>query len=202
MPGQVWIWSWFNDFLLSNVPFTLKIIWNFQFLFIISPIVLHIQLKFDVSIFQKNGQVKFEFGHGSMIFGSFVPFTLKIISNFQFPFIISTMVQHIQLKFIIWICHDKIQVKFEFGHGSMIFGRVMPLLLWNDMKFSVSVQYLHNGTTYSTQTWYMDMSWENTGQVWIWLWFDDFYAPTMWEHIALHLSVRLYVPKSCELNSS
>jgi hypothetical protein len=33
-----------------------------------------------------------------------------------------------------------------------------------------------------------------------------FYAPTKWEHIALHLSVRTsvcpYVPKSCERNSS
>jgi hypothetical protein len=28
----------------------------------------------------------------------------------------------------ILICHEKIQVKFEFGHGSMLFGRVMPLL--------------------------------------------------------------------------
>jgi hypothetical protein len=64
------------------------------------------------------------------------PFYLKIIWNFQFPFIISTTVQHIQLKLDIWICQEKIQVKFEFGHGSMIFGP--------------------NGTTHSTQTWHMD----------------------------------------------
>jgi hypothetical protein len=36
-PGQVGIWSWFNDFWQSNAPFTLKIIWNLQFLFIIYP---------------------------------------------------------------------------------------------------------------------------------------------------------------------
>jgi hypothetical protein len=29
--AQVGIWSWFNDFWQSYAPFTLKIIWNFQF---------------------------------------------------------------------------------------------------------------------------------------------------------------------------
>jgi hypothetical protein len=62
-PGQVRIWSWFNDFW----HFTLKIIWNLQFLFIIYSTVLHIQLKFDIWICQRNGQVKLEFGHSSMI---------------------------------------------------------------------------------------------------------------------------------------
>jgi hypothetical protein len=80
--GQVRIWSWFDDFWQSYAPFTLKIIWNFQFPFIITPTVLHIQVKLN-----------------------------------------------------IWICHEKIQVKFEFGHGLMIFGRVMPLLL--DKKYEI-----------------------------------------------------------------
>jgi hypothetical protein len=75
--GQLWIWLWFDDFWQSNAPFTLKMIWNIQFPFIISPTVLHIQLKLN-----------------------------------------------------IWICHETIQVKFEFGHGWMIFVRVKPLLLW------------------------------------------------------------------------
>jgi hypothetical protein len=34
---------------------------------------------------------------------------------------------HIQLKFKIWINHKKMQVKYKFGHGTMIFDRVMPL---------------------------------------------------------------------------
>jgi hypothetical protein len=126
--GQVRIWSWFNDIWQSNAPFTLKIIWNLQFLFIISLTVLHIHLKFDIWICQRDAQVKLEFGHGSMIFWqSYVPFTLKIIWNFQFPFIISSRVLHIQLKFDIWIHQRNAQVKFEFCHGLMIFGRVMPL---------------------------------------------------------------------------
>jgi hypothetical protein len=59
-------------------------------------------------------------------------FRHSVIPSFrhhQFPFIILITVAHIELKFDIWICHEKIQVKFEIGHGSMIFGRVMPLLL-------------------------------------------------------------------------
>jgi hypothetical protein len=67
--GQVRIWSWFNDFLQSNAPFTLKMIWNFLFPFIISTKVLYIQHKFDKWIFQMNAQVKWEFGYGPITFG-------------------------------------------------------------------------------------------------------------------------------------
>jgi hypothetical protein len=78
--GQVGIWSWFDDFWQSYSPFTLKMIRNFQFPFIISPTVVHIQLKFDIWIRQKYVQVKFKFGHGLMIFGRVMPpFTLKMI---------------------------------------------------------------------------------------------------------------------------
>jgi hypothetical protein len=69
---------------------------NFQFLFITSPMVLHIQLKLDICIRQTNVQVKFEFGNWFNDFWqSYAPFTLKIIWNFQFPFIISPTVLHI-----------------------------------------------------------------------------------------------------------
>jgi hypothetical protein len=60
---------------------------------------------------------------------SFHPSVILSIRHHQFPFIILRTVAHIQLKFDIWICHKIIQVKFEFGHGSMIFSRIMPLLL-------------------------------------------------------------------------
>jgi hypothetical protein len=71
--GQVQIWSWFDDFWQSYAPFTLKMKWNFQFPFIISPRVLHIPLKFDIWICQRNAQVKLEFGHSSLIFGRVMP---------------------------------------------------------------------------------------------------------------------------------
>jgi hypothetical protein len=52
--GQVRIWPWFYDFWHSYVPFTLKIIINFQFPFIISSRVLQIQLKVEIWICQRN----------------------------------------------------------------------------------------------------------------------------------------------------
>jgi hypothetical protein len=45
----------------------------------------------------------------------------------EFPFIISARVAYIQLKFDIWIHHRNMQVKFENGHGPMIFDRVILL---------------------------------------------------------------------------
>jgi hypothetical protein len=101
-----------------------------QFPFIILVTAAHIQLKFDIWICHEKVQVKFKFGHGSMILAELCPYYFEKKCNLHFPFIISPAVQHIQLKFDIWLCHEKIQFKFELGHGSMIFGRVMPLLLW------------------------------------------------------------------------
>jgi hypothetical protein len=66
--------------------------------FIILVTVAHIQLKFDIWICYEKIQVKFEFGHGSIFWQSYAPFTLIIIWNFQFPFIIPPTVLHIQLK--------------------------------------------------------------------------------------------------------
>jgi hypothetical protein len=173
-------------FWQSYAPFTLKMIWNFQFPFIISPNVQYIPLKLDIWMRQMNAQVKFKFGHGSMIFGfhfesnmkfsvyvyylpnsttystqiwhmdmflecpgqvriwswfnvfwqSKAPFTLKIIWNLQFLFIIYPTVLHIQLKFDIWICQRNGQVKLKFGHGWWFFGRVMSLSLWNNIDTS------------------------------------------------------------------
>jgi hypothetical protein len=60
---------------------------------------------------------------------SYAPLTLKKKGNFQFPFIISSTVVHIQLKLKIWICHENTLVNFEFGHGLMIADRVIPLEL-------------------------------------------------------------------------
>jgi hypothetical protein len=82
---------------------------------------------------------------------SFSPSVILSFCHHQFPFIILRTVAHIQLKFDIWICHEKIQVKFEFGHGSMILAELCPFYFENNMKFSVSVYYLPNSITHSTQ---------------------------------------------------
>jgi hypothetical protein len=130
--GQVWNKSWFNNFWQSYAPFILKIIWNFQFLFIFSPTVLHMLLKFHTWIPLRNVQIKVEFGHGLVIFGRVIPLLLWKKRKFSVPFIISPTVVHIHVKFSIWICHKNTLVKFEFGHGLMIAYRVIPLELWKN----------------------------------------------------------------------
>jgi hypothetical protein len=50
-------------------------------------------------------------------------------------------------------------VNFEFGYGLTIADRVIPLELWKkNQKFKVSVHYLPNGCTHSTQIWHIDTS--------------------------------------------
>jgi hypothetical protein len=67
------------------LTWTMKKKWNFLFPFIISPTVIHFQLKFDIKIHLWNKQAKFEFGHGLMILDKGISFECwKIIGNFQF----------------------------------------------------------------------------------------------------------------------
>jgi hypothetical protein len=106
---------------------------------------------------------------------SYAPFTLKNNMKFQFPFIISPAVQHIQLKLDIWIRQRNAQAKLKFDHGSRFFAELRPFQFENNMKFSVSFHYLPNSITHSTQIWHMDMSIECAGHDWIWSWFNDFW---------------------------
>jgi hypothetical protein len=73
--GQVCILSWFDDFWQSYAPLTLKK-GNCQFPFIISPTVVHIQLKLKIWICHKHALVIFEFGHGLMIADRVIPLEL------------------------------------------------------------------------------------------------------------------------------
>jgi hypothetical protein len=43
----------------------------------------------------------------------------------------------IDLIFVLWVYNDKLQIKFTFRSGPMIFGRVMALGLWNLAKYLV-----------------------------------------------------------------
>jgi hypothetical protein len=125
---QVWIWSLVDDFWQSYAPFTLKIMWNFRFPYQYDP--NSIRHSNQIWHFDTSKEWACQVRIWSLFddfWQSYVPFTLKIIWNFQFPFIIAQTVLQIQLKFEIWICLRNVQVKIKFGHGSMIFGRVMPL---------------------------------------------------------------------------
>ena len=96
---------------------------------------------------------------------SYAPWTLKKSNNVQFPLIISNTNWHFELKFGIWMCHENKQVKFKFGSGRIIFGRVMPLELGNFKKFTVSAHYLSHTLIFWIEIWYIDISWEYAGQV-------------------------------------
>jgi hypothetical protein len=121
-PGQVRIWSWFNDFWQSKSPFTLKIIWNLQF-----PInTLSTQQYY---IFNSNLTYGYVKGMGrsswnlvkvQWFFGSYVPFTLKIIEI------------HLRNK----------QFKFEFGRGSLILNKLTFPVFWKKFELSVSAVIL------------------------------------------------------------
>ena len=47
------------------------------------------------------------------------------------------MLWEIDLMFGMWVYNDKLQIKFTFRSGPMIFGRVMALGLWNFAKYLV-----------------------------------------------------------------
>jgi hypothetical protein len=114
--------------------------------------------------------VKFEFGHGPMIFDRVMPFDKIFSFHLLSPqrYYISTQIEHMDMA-------RNAQVKFEFGHGS-IFQSYAPLTLRNaqiklelsqglivflaelcpfpfenNKKFPVSVHYVSNGITHSTQ---------------------------------------------------
>jgi hypothetical protein len=73
---------------------------------------------------------------------------LPSFRHHQFPFIILVTVAHIQL---IWIYHQTIQVKFEFGHGPMIFDRVIALdEIFNFLSLSPKRYYTFKGMRRST----------------------------------------------------
>jgi hypothetical protein len=121
------------NYLLSNIsdrPSVILLFRHYQFPFIILVTVAYIN---SIEIY---GYVMRKYRSNSNLvmvrwfWQCYAPFTVKIKWIFQFPFIISPTVLHIELKLYIWIFHKEIQAKFEFGHGSMNFDSVMPLSLW------------------------------------------------------------------------
>ena len=52
------------------------------------------------------------------------------------------MLWYIDLIFGMWVYNDKLQIKFTFRSGSMIFGRVMTLGLWNFAKYLVDTTFV------------------------------------------------------------
>ena len=64
------------------------------------------------------------------------------------------MLWDIDLIFGMWVHNDKLQTKFMFRCGPMIFGQVMALGLWNLAKYLVVTTLFHYDFRYWLDFWY------------------------------------------------
>jgi hypothetical protein len=91
-------------------------------------------------------QVKFEYGCDPIIMEGIIALAWKLLES-EFPFIFSLMVRWIQRLFGIHMYHEEMQIKFEYGWGSIIIGEVIALGLWKlheNQSLFIS-QWLFNG---------------------------------------------------------
>jgi hypothetical protein len=189
--GQVRIWSWFDDFWQSYAPFTLKIIRNFQFMFINSPRVQHNSFNSNLTY----GYVMRKYRSSSNLV--MVRWFLAELCPFYFENNMKFSV------FVHYLPNGTTHSTWHIDASKECAGQVQIWSLFNDfwqsycpfhfeniMKFSVSLYYLPNSTKHSTQIWHMDMFLECPGQVRIWSWFNDF-----WQNMKFTVSIH-YLPNS------
>jgi hypothetical protein len=163
---QVQIWSWFNEFWQSYAPSTLKNR-NVLVSLIVSPKVVHIELKFNIWISYRNTQVKFKFGHGLVDFWV-IPLELWKKLELFFLFIICPTCVHVHLKFAFRY------ITFEFGPGSIIFNEVISLERWKKIRFPHAILILRK-CLLKVEITCAGIYPENTSHVSIWFWFNDFW---------------------------
>jgi hypothetical protein len=71
------------------------------------------------------------------------------------------MLWDINLIFGMWVYSDKLQIKFTFRSGPMIFGRVMALWLWNLAKYLVVTTFFRYALSHSEIKWWQLNIWSN-----------------------------------------
>ena len=64
------------------------------------------------------------------------------------------MLWDIDLIFGTWVYNDKLQIKFTFRSGPMIFSRVMALGLWNLAKYLIVITFFRYDLRYWLDFWY------------------------------------------------
>ena len=107
-----------------------------------------IDLIFGMWVYNDKLQINFTLRSGPVIFWpSCDPWTLEFGQIFSCHHFLRHAWIYL-LEFGIWVYNDELQIKFTFHPGSMIFGRVMALGLWNFAK------YLVVSPLYFTMIWY------------------------------------------------
>jgi hypothetical protein len=85
------------------------------------------------------------------------------------------MLWDIDLIFGMWVYNDKLQIKFTFRSGPMIFGRVMALELWNLPKYLVVTTLFQYDLRYWLYFWYESVWSYVTDQLWNSFRLNDFW---------------------------
>jgi hypothetical protein len=99
---------------------------------------------FGIKMYHEEMQVKFEYGCDPIFIEGVIGLGLRKLLENEFPLIFSLMVRWIQMIFGIqmYMYHEKMQVKFEYGCCPIIIGEVIALglrkLLENDSFCSFS----------------------------------------------------------------
>ena len=75
------------------------------------------------------------------MFGRVMALGLSIDS--WLPLIISVMHEHFEMNFDIKVYHENTQVKFEFGSGRILFGRVMALGYYISSLLLLIISVMH-----------------------------------------------------------
>ena len=96
---------------------------------------------------------------GYWIFGIyFVLFSVAHVRNSeikQLSPLFFAMFWDIDVIFDMWVYNDKLQIKFTFRSGPMIFGRVMALVLWNLDKYLVVATFFRYALRNWLDIWYV-----------------------------------------------
>jgi hypothetical protein len=97
-------------------------------------------------------QIKFMFRSSPMIFGRVMALGLWNLAKYLVVTPFFAMLRDIDLIFGMWVYNDKLQIKFTFRSGPMIFGRVMAVGLWNLAKYLVVTTLFH---WFEILTWFL-----------------------------------------------
>jgi hypothetical protein len=82
---------------------------------------------FGKQMYHEEMQVKLKYGCNPINIEGVIALGLRKLLENEFPFIFSLMVKWIQMIFSIQMNHEEMQIKFEYGCGSIIIGEVIAL---------------------------------------------------------------------------